>query len=128
MSYSNKQSRIFGCASLLGLTALAMMALIGWLAGGAYTEAFPRYFNSERWKAADAWSNTRCAMIADLQYRIGVDGKSRSQLVALLGEPTDRFDGPEWAYWPLCPSFMDVWILEVQWKNGRATSVRVRDT
>jgi hypothetical protein len=67
-------------------------------------------------------------MIADLQYRIGVDGKSRAELVALLGEPADRYNGLEWAHWELCLSFMDVWILEVRWENGRATSARVRDT
>lgn len=125
MSFKQEVEPIF---TAIAVIALLIAVIAGWLAGGPYTKALPKYFNSDVWKTADTWDTSRCAMIADLQYRVGIDGKTRSELVELLGEPRDRYDGPEWGYWELCLSFMDVWILEVRWDGDRATSATVRDT
>jgi hypothetical protein len=98
------------------------------MAGGPYTEALPQPFNSERWKTADTWSDTRCGMIADLMHRKGLEGRTRADLVALLGEPEGEGDETGLSHWHLCPSFMDIWILEVRWENRRVAKAWVRDT
>lgn len=96
--------------------------------GGAYTEALPRAFNAEKWKTADHLGDVRCAMLVDLRTRIGINGKSRAELFELLGpDETERTD-PGLSHWHLCPSFIDVWILEVRWKGGIASDSWVRDT
>ena len=128
MAYSDKRSRVLGCLILVAL-AVAVLALAEvWLFGGPYTTALPRAFNSERWRAADAWSDTRCSMIADLQYRVGVVGKTRAELNRLLGQAEYEDDGSTSSHWHLCPSFTDIYILEVRWHGDRAVSAQVRDT
>lgn len=67
-------------------------------------------------------------MVLDLRYRIGLVGKTRAEIIALLGKPDDEDSDQSLDHWHLCPSFMDVWILEVRWKNDVATSAIVRDT
>ncbi len=86
----------------------------------------PQPFNSRRWKAADLWGDRRCSMILDLQYRVGIVGKSRAEIQGLLGKP--EHDEKSTSDWHLCPSFMDIYILEVEWRNDRAISAIVRDT
>ena len=128
MTYSNKRSRVLGCLAL----ALFMTAMVGLVSTcvfpGPYTSALPRPFNSDRWKAADTWSDTRCSMLADLKHRIGVVGKTQAELYRLLGKPPHEDGDPTSSHWELCPSFMDIFILEVEWRDGRAVSARVRDT
>jgi hypothetical protein len=99
-----------------------------WIFGSPYTTALPRTFDSERWKSADTDSDIRCGMIADLNLRVGVVGKTRAELYRLLGEPEDEDNDPASSHWHLCPSFMDIYILEVHWSGDRAGSARVRDT
>lgn len=113
---------------LLAVVALATIIALpfGCTAGGAYTEALPRPFNSNKWKIADG--DDRCGMIIDLQNRIGIVGRSESELAQLLGPAEDHDKDIALSHWHLCPSFMDVWILEVRWQNGRAVSAKVRDT
>jgi hypothetical protein len=110
------------------LIFVAGLALImAWFTGGAYTETYPRPFDSGAWKAAeDDWGDTRCGMIADLQFRIGLEGKSRREIIRLLGAANT--DDADVSVWLLCPSFLDYWILEIRWHNGRALSAIVRDT
>lgn len=67
-------------------------------------------------------------MIADLTYRVGVVGKSRAELHQMLGEPQDEGEDPASSHWHLCPSFMDIYILEVRWRDDLAVSAWVRDT
>jgi len=67
-------------------------------------------------------------MIIDLQNRIGLVGRTENDLTRLLGPAEDHDNDTALSHWHLCPSFMDVWILEVRWKNGRAVSAKVRDT
>lgn len=65
-------------------------------------------------------------MVDDLRNRIGLVGRTRSELVTILGEPDTHGDATD--DYDLCASFMDVWILEVHWKSGRIASTRIRDT
>ena len=69
-------------------------------------------------------------MLADPRYRHGIVGKSREELSELLGPPheathTGRSDA---SHWDLCPSFLDIFILEVRWQDDRAVEVQVLDT
>lgn len=113
---------------LLIFSVLAGRLAFWWLDNGFHTETIPRPFESRGWKAADLWSDTRCGMVLDLRYRIRLVAKTRAEVIALLGKP-DR-DGRDQSLdrWYLCPSFMDVWILEVRWESDVATSAILRDT
>lgn len=127
-TYSDKRTGVLGGLSVAtGIVAVLALGF-GWLTGGAYTTALPRPFDSQRWKAADTWTETRCSMIADLTQRIGVVDKSRAELIALLGKAEDEDADPTTSHWHLCPSFMDVYILEVRWRGDRAVTAKVRDT
>ncbi len=130
MAYSDRRSKIAGY-----LLMPVILAAAGWLMltllfpGPSYTSAFPRTFNSTLWKQnAKAETDVRCAMIADLRFRISLKGRSRAELVNMLGDPQDRDDQAETSYWLLCPSFMDVWILEVRWEGDHVADDWVRDT
>ena len=67
-------------------------------------------------------------MIADLSLRIGVVGKTRDELYRLLGDAEDGDDDPTSSHWDLCPSFLDIYILEIRWRGNQAVSAQVRDT
>lgn len=132
MAYSDRRSRVIGCV-LLPILGIAIVSIpILWLAGGPYTTTIPRAFNSETWAAAQPSAypddDTRCGMIADLQLRIGVEGKTRKELTALLGEPEPVAYAPTRSYWLLCPSMLDIWVLDVRWEGGRAVEASVHDT
>ena len=99
-----------------------------WLLGGPYTEALPRLFDARGWKQAGGLQTSRCAMMLDLQAKIGLLGKSRDEIAALLGPADVNLHGDQISQWGLCPSFMDVWILEIHWGNGRVAKAVVRDT
>lgn len=128
MSYAPDRS---GCIYLVGFFVAVIALLLGWLSGGAYTETFPRPFNAERWKSTtgnDIDDNTRCGMMADLKYRVGIVGKTRIELAQLLGEShTSQFELGS-SDWFLCPSFLDIWVLHVEWDGDRAVSASVHDT
>jgi hypothetical protein len=119
------KTRLAGCGLMLGLFIVLPVLYVS---GGAYTETLPRPFDSERWKSTDHWGDTRCAMLTDLRARIGIEGKTRKELVELLGPDENESADANLSHWHLCPSFMDVWILEVRWKNGIAQDSWVRDT
>lgn len=127
-SYTTRLAGLAGC----GVMLLLLMALpVGYFAGGAYTETFPRPFHSESWIAAtgnDIDDDRRCAMLTDLRIRVGIVGKTRDEVINLLGEPEDRRREPGTSYWLLCPSFLDIWVLGVRWKDGRAVDTFVHDT
>jgi hypothetical protein len=132
MAYSDRRSRLLGCV-LLPVLGVAILALpLAWLAGDPYTSTFPRAFDADAWKAADPSAypsdDTRCGMIADLRYRVGVEGKSRGELSELLGEPLSLPRDRSASYWLLCPSFLDVWVLKVRWQRGHAIQADVHDT
>lgn len=114
-----------GCVLMLAIFVLLPVLYIG---GGAYTETVPRPFNSAKWKSIDHWEDTRCAMLADLRIRIGVEGKTKLELAELLGPDENENSDPNLSHWHLCPTFMDIWILEVRWENDIAADSWVRDT
>ncbi len=132
MAYSDTGSRKRGCIALIGFGVFLFALPVGWLKGRPYTSAIPRSFDSQAWKEAnpEGWpaDNTRCGMLADLQLRVGIEGKSREELLDLLGEPERWRTAPTDEYWPLCPSFLDIWVLTVRWKDGRVIEVVVHDT
>ena len=110
---------------MLGLFVILPVLYIG---GGPYTETLPRPFVSEQWKSAGQWKDARCAMLTDLRTRIGVEGKTQAELFELLGPDENESTDASLSHWHLCPSFMDIWILEVRWKDGVADDSWVRDT
>lgn len=132
MPYSDEKSRKLGCVVLIGFAILLILTPVGWLMGRPYTSSLPRPFNSEVWKAAKPETSldddTRCGMMTDLRMRIGIEGKTREELVALLGEPEKWRTSPKDEYWPLCPSFLDLWVLSIRWEDGRAVEAMVHDT
>lgn len=108
---------------MLLLTATASLAVAGCIGGTDHAKN-PRPFDAKLWKAASG--DDRCDMVDDLRERTGLEGRTRAELVALLGEPETHGDPPD--HYHLCPSSMDVWILEVHWENGRVASTSIRDT
>lgn len=131
MAYqSSRASHLRSCVLMLVVVLLILAVPFACMSGGAYTETFPRPFDSERWKAADVsgGSEARCAMLADLRVRIGVLGRTKADLSQLLGEPQDDPWEPQSSYWLLCNSLIDVWVLRVDWQDGRASAVIVHDT
>ena len=121
----SSKTRWAGCGLMLGIFVLLPLLYIG---GGAYTETLPRPFNSEKWKSADHWGDTRCAMLADLRTRVGIEGRTKKELVELLGPDENESAAANLSHWHLCPSFMDVWILEIRWEGDVAQDSWVRDT
>lgn len=108
---------------------LFLVLPILYVGGGAYTETYPRPFDSRSWiSGAEMDDDRRCGMLADLKLRIGLTGKTRSQITALLGPPIEWREEPKQSRWLLCPSFMDVWVLAIRWENGRAVEALVHDT
>lgn len=118
-------TRALGCALMLLIFVLAPMGIFF---GGPYTHTIPQPFDSARWKLADSSSTERCAMLLDLEFRIGLAGRTRSEVIGLLGQPDGNQTNKAVSAWLLCPSLIDIWILEVRWEHGRVGSAWVRDT
>jgi hypothetical protein len=112
------------------MVALFVLLLGAWLFGLGTPSAFnfPRPFDAQLWKAAGTSGVARCGMVSDLRYRIGLIGKTRNQVTNLLGPPEDEDKDKRSSHYHLCPSFMDIYILEIEWKNEIVYSVVVRDT
>ena len=110
-------------------TCIVIGVALIWLFGIGTPGAmnFPRPFDSESWKAARAGSYVRCAMVTDLRHRVGLTGKTASEVIQLLGKDADRLSDPPRVY-ELCPSLADYYILEIKWVGGRVESTIVRDT
>ena len=127
MSYrTGLKTRALGCGVML---VVFVIVPAGYVASGAYTEALPRPFNSKSWIAgSDIADERRCGMLADLRLRVGVIGKSRRELIGILGEPQDEDSDSSSNYWLLCPSFLDIWVLRIRWENDRAADAFVHDT
>ena len=67
-------------------------------------------------------------MVPDLRIRVGIVGKTRDEVIDLLGEPEDRRREPDMSYWLLCPNFLDILVLSVRWKNARDVDTFVHDS
>lgn len=93
----------------------------------------PKPFTSARWKASDGTSSYgRCSMINDLRDRVGLVGKTKAQVVELLGPDEThrifRYEKPsagEPRTYVLCPSDMDYYVLTLDWRDGRVTAADV---
>ena len=65
-------------------------------------------------------------MVGDLVERIGLIGRSRTDVAAMLGKPDSRSETSE--FYHMCPSSMDFYVLELRWDGDEVASARVRDT
>jgi hypothetical protein len=110
------------------MLALVVLLPMAYVVGRPYTTTLPRPFDSGGWKSDDVWGYARCAMIADLRLRVGIEGKTRGELIYLLGPDENEVNDASLSHWHLCPSFMDIWILEVRWKDGIAEDSWVRES
>ena len=112
MAYSDTTSRKRGCAALAAFAAFLLALPVGWMMGRPCTSSIPRSFDPQAWQDADltCWpaDDARCGVIADLRMRVGIEGKSRNDLLEPLGEPEKLPSAPNREYWPLCPSFLDI--------------------
>jgi hypothetical protein len=84
----------------------------------------PRAFDTKAWQADRGID--RCDMAEDLIERVGLRGRTHAELVDLIGEAYKR-DGRSDFYY-LCPSFMDIYVLEIRWRNERVAEAVIRDT
>ena len=123
---SQYRSGLFPKDAFAALSALIFIWMYGLGTPDAFNAVQP--FNSDRWKVSDLSGKTRCGMVADLQHRVGIVGKTRTEIEDLLGRPEHEDDPAGITHYHLCPSFMDIYILEMEWKNERVVSVDVRDT
>jgi hypothetical protein len=117
-------------AKLIIAAGVALLALfVVWSCGLATPDAFnlPTPFSSARWRASTDRREARCSMVADLTHRVGLVGRTESEITNMLGKPDEREDASTTAYL-LCPSMADIYILELTWGQGRVISARVRDT
>lgn len=86
---------------------------------------FPRPFSAVVWKQADVhFSYERCRMTLDLRYRIGLEGRTPAEIIALLGDEREGRPGPPTAY-ILCPTLADYRVLELHWRDDRVVSSRI---
>jgi hypothetical protein len=90
--------KIVDWLSLITFLAILGTFLVGasWLLGiGTPTNfTFPRPFSSELWKQVrlddpDSLGDERCQMVYDLRYRIGLKGRTRAEILRLLGPSDD---------------------------------------
>lgn len=128
---TGKQQGI-GCFVLFILLMTGIPLLMA--VGAPETTHFPRPFNSVDWKS-EAWvpgkdvadESKRCRMILDLTWRVGVVGKTEAEILSLLGKADYEVGGMPFRYL-LCPSWLDIYVLELEWRDGKVSSARVRDT
>lgn len=112
----------------LALCALSMVGFAAALAGcgdkGMELTSSPRTFDTQSWLADQG--TDRCDMAQDLTVRIGLKGRTRAELGELIGAPGKR-DGQSDFYY-LCPSAMDIYVLEIRWRDDRVADAVIRDT
>ena len=98
MPYSGARARGSGCVVGLLVSLLALAVTYGFVTG--YLPVRP--FDSDRWKQVErADDQARLHMIAHLMWSRKLDGLNRSELVALLGAPSDAsyFRDRDYVYW-----------------------------
>lgn len=113
------------------LAAIAPWLLVASCAGLAGCDGISAEMTTEpRSFSADAWrnnrGNARCDMVEHLVDHIGLTGRTRSDLYKMLGEPDSSSGGAD--FYHLCPSFMDIYVLEIRWRDDTVGAARVRDT
>ena len=98
MTYSGARARAGGCVAGLLVTLLAGAVVYGFMTGFLPV----RPFDSDRWKQVERGDGqARIHMIAHLMWSRKLDGLSRSELVALLGAPSNAgyFRDRDYVYW-----------------------------
>jgi len=87
---TKKRKIILWCA----IVGALVVAVLGAVAYTACNDPFfrRRAFDEQQWRTGDA--RVRGTMVHDLMDRKLIDGKSRDELVALLGEPDRSYDEP----------------------------------
>lgn len=98
MAYSGVRARGLGCVAGLLVTFLAGAVTYGFMTG--YLPV--RTFDSERWKRVErADDQSRIQMIEHLMWSGKLDHRSRSELIALLGAPSNAgyFRDRDYVYW-----------------------------
>lgn len=113
-------------AALIGIAALALAGIYALRALDPFGSTRP--FSSDEWKRANLRAKTRCDMVTDLQQRVGLVGKSKVEIEQMLGRPEHGDDPVGFTHYHLCPSSMDIYILDLRWENERIVSANVRDT
>ncbi len=86
--------------------------------------ASARPFSAKEWRAG--LGNDRCDMVGDLVGRIKLVGRSRTNGEDMLGVPDSSSGGSD--FYHLCPSFMDIYVLEIRWQNDKIGIAGIRDT
>ncbi|KQN91664.1 hypothetical protein ASE90_02400 [Sphingomonas sp. Leaf67] len=108
--------------------ALSIFLVASWFLGlctGGTMMTWPRPFSSVAWKQVDtSFSEDRCRMILDLRYRVGLEGRTPSEVIALLGDEREGRAGPP-THYVLCPTLADYLVLELRWRDGRVGSSRI---
>lgn len=117
----------FGAASATIAPWLLMTCCAGLAACDVFSDDMttePRSFSADAWRANRG--NARCDMVEHLVDHIGLTGRSRSDLYKMLGAPDSASGGAD--FYHLCPSFMDIYVLEIRWRDDKVRVARVRDT
>ncbi len=98
MTYSGTRARGLGCVAGLLVTLLAGAVSYGFMTGFLPV----RPFDSDRWKQVERVDDqARIHMIEHLMWSRKLDGLSRTELVALLGPPSNAgyFRDRDYVYW-----------------------------
>lgn len=72
---------------------VALALLGGWIGWFRYREAQSRIFDATTWRQTRSSDYVRGRMVPDLLAHHRLEGMTRAQVVALLGEPTQLRDG-----------------------------------
>jgi len=74
-------------------------------------------------------------MVGDLRNRIGLVGRSRAEIIALLGPgetreiyPQNKSSPSEPTTYVLCEDFPDYIVMTIEWRNGRVSQTYVSQT
>ena len=101
-----------------------------WVTGKiAWYKNTPVVFEQDKWRAAEKENNAnstyiRLRMATNIIETVMLNGKTQTEVVALLGTPQNHPDVPGSAYW-LSPFGLDSMWLQIIYKNGIATSVQI---
>ncbi|MCU0731280.1 MAG: hypothetical protein MUE84_06800 [Hyphomonas sp.] len=106
------------------LAAVLSSSLVGCSGDSPQLTLSPQTFTAKDWQANRG--NDRYDMVQDLIERVGLRGRGRTEVLALLKAPGKR-DGPSDLYF-LCPSDMDIYVLQIGWGDEKIASATIRDT
>ena len=108
----------------MGVRAVVIGAMIGALAGWATADQKP--FNAELWQAPPA-EKTRLSMADDLVRSRLLVGRSRDEVQALLGSPTDTDKWQDWDMIYILAPCRCLFPIDYEWLVLRLEDDRVTD-